>query len=66
MTKKLATLLTLLTSVLFSFAQAPSGVPYGQPDELELDLTNIIVFIVLPLLLIAFFIWFRISKKRKK
>ncbi len=48
-----------------SMAQAPSGVPYGQPEPLELDLFNIIVFIVLPLVLIAVYIGFK-RKNRKK
>lgn len=52
-------------AALQSVAQAPSGVPYGQPEPLELNLFNIIVFIVLPLVLIVIYIGFK-RKKRKK
>ncbi|MCK3684972.1 hypothetical protein [Maribellus sp. YY47] len=59
----------LLTAFLLvaiqSMAQAPSGVPYGQPEPLEFDLVNIIVFIIVPALIILLYIGFK-RKNRKK
>lgn len=45
-----------------SGAQAPEFVPYGEPEPLELTLTNIIVFIVIPVLII--FGYFLYRRKR--
>ena len=48
-----------------SEAQAPGGVPYGQPEPVEFDLFNTIILIVLPILLIIFYFWYRTRKKKK-
>ncbi len=56
-------LLLLFVSVLAK-AQAPSGIPTGKPEPFELNLANIIVFIVLPVLIVILYIYWR-RKKRK-
>lgn len=64
MIKKAAifTFLLLVTAVVM--AQVPSGIPSGTPEPLELTLTNIIVFIVLPVIIVILYIYWR-RKKRK-
>jgi len=57
-------ILMLFISFL-SEAQAPGGVPYGQPEPVEFDLFNTIILIVLPILLIIFYFWYRARKKKK-
>lgn len=54
----------LLFVTALAMAQAPSGIPTGKADPLELTLTNIIVFIVLPVVIVILYIYWR-RKKRK-
>ena len=51
---------------LLAKAQAPGGIPYGDPEAIEFNLFNTIFFIVLPLLLIFFYIWYRKKKRKRK
>nr|WP_319570712.1 hypothetical protein [uncultured Draconibacterium sp.] len=64
MIKKASIFTLLLFVTAFAMAQAPSGIPTGKPDPLELNLTNIIVYIVLPVVIVALYIYWR-RKKRK-
>ncbi len=61
--KRYGTFVLLLFVVLHSIAQAPSGIPYGKPEPLELNLTNIIFFFVIPILMIIFYIVRRRNKR---
>lgn len=63
--RKLTLVFLMFTFWLKSQAQAPGGVPYGDPKPVEFDLVNTIIFIVVPILLIAFFFWYR-RRRRKK
>lgn len=60
----------LILALIFSaisttlFAQAPSGVPYGNPEPINLDLFNVILFIVVPILIVITYFWYRRKKKR--
>ena len=65
MLRKYFFLAVLQIFAIQSMAQAPSGVPYGQPEPLEFDLVNVIVFIVVPVLIIFLYIWFK-RKNRKR
>nr|WP_320000525.1 hypothetical protein [uncultured Draconibacterium sp.] len=64
MIKKASIFTLLLFVTALAMAQAPSGIPTGKPDPLELNLTNIIVYIVLPVVIVALYIYWR-RKKRK-
>ncbi|WP_319481071.1 hypothetical protein [uncultured Draconibacterium sp.] len=64
MIKKASIFTLLLFVAALAMAQAPSGIPTGKAEPLELNLTNIIVFIVLPVLIIILYIYWR-RKKRK-
>jgi len=63
--RKLSFLILMFTFWLQSQAQAPGGVPYGEPEPVEFDLFNTIILIVLPILLIIFYFWYRTRKKKK-
>ncbi len=64
MFKKTGILLLILLLNLAAKAQAPGGVPYGDPKAIQLSPFNIIIYIVLPLLLILFYFWYRNRKKK--
>ncbi len=64
MIKKAAIFTFLLFVTAVAMAQVPSGIPSGTPEPLELTLTNIIVFIVLPVIIVILYIYWR-RKKRK-
>lgn len=64
MIKKTGIFLFFLSISFFMNAQTPSGIPSGKTEPLELNLVNIIVYIVLPVLLLIFYLIWR-SKKKK-
>ena len=61
------------TTILFLFtlfwnfvsAQAPDIIPYGESDKIEFTPTNIIVYIVLPVLIVIGYLYYR-KKQREK
>jgi len=53
--------LTFLISVI-TFAQAPGGVPYGEPEPVHWDLASIILLIVIPVAIL--FVYFKRKKKK--
>ncbi len=61
------------TTLLFYFmliwnimrAQAPDIIPYGESEPIEFTLTNIIVYIILPVLIVIGYLYSR-KKQRKK
>jgi len=65
MLRKYFFLAVFLIVAIQSMAQAPRGVPYGQPEPLKFDLVNVIVFIVVPILIIFLYFWFK-RKNRKR
>ena len=64
MFKKSSIFTFLLFVSAMVMAQAPSGIPSGQPEPLELNLTNIIVFIVLPVIILILYIYWRRNKRK--
>jgi|GEM_PF-1864497 len=62
---KITFVILMITFWFESQAQAPGGVPYGEPKAVEFDLFNTILLIVVPVLLIIFYLWYRRRKKRK-
>ncbi len=46
-------------------AQAPDIIPYGESEPIEFTLTNIIVYIILPVLIVIGYLYSR-KKQRKK
>lgn len=46
-------------------AQGPSSIDTSEPDPLPFTLPNILIFIVAPVLLFVFYIWW-LKKKRKE
>jgi hypothetical protein len=56
-------ILMLFFSVL-SIAQAPGGVPYGEPEPVEWDLFNVILLIVIPVLVLLVYLWRRHKHKK--
>lgn len=57
----------LFFNLLFFFstyAQAPSGVPYGDPEPVEWDLFNIILLIAIPVIILIFY--FKRKRNKKK
>lgn len=64
MFKRLLLALMLLATCTTLFAQAPSGVPYGNPEPVDLDLFNVLLFIVVPILIVITYFWYRRKKKR--
>ncbi|MFV0594031.1 MAG: hypothetical protein ACK5M7_21850 [Draconibacterium sp.] len=54
-------ILTFLFS-LATFAQAPGGVPYGEPEPVKWDLANIVLLIVIPVVIL--FVYFKRKKKK--
>ncbi len=63
--RNFAVVVLMMVLWLPSLAQAPGGVPYGEPKPVEFDLFNTIILIVLPVLLIIFFIWYRKRRNKK-
>jgi hypothetical protein len=49
-----------------AISQAPDGVPYGDPEPLELTPFNIILYIVVPVLLFVVLFLYRKSLKKKQ
>ncbi len=64
MIKKSGIFLLLLFVSLMTRAQAPSGIPTGKAEPLELNLVNIIFFIVIPVLIIILYIVRRRNKRK--
>lgn len=61
-------ILSLYFAILFfyGYSQAPGHVPYGEPEPVEFNLFNIILFIVFPVLMVIFYIYFRKKSNKKK
>jgi len=66
MLRKQTILLFFLVLWTFVKAQAPDIIPYGEPEPLEFTLTNIIVFIVIPVLIIIAYIFYRKNRKKQQ
>lgn len=64
MFKKAGIFLLVLQLSFLANAQAPGGIPYGEPKAVQFNLTNIIFLIVIPLLLLLFYFWYRNRKKK--
>lgn len=61
--KSLLTLLIMVMQIPFASAQLPTNVPSPESEPLDLTVGNIIFYIVIPLLMIIAFFWYR--RKRK-
>jgi hypothetical protein len=46
-------------------AQGPTSIPTGEPEPVPFTLPNILIFIVAPVLLFIFYIWW-LKQKRKE
>ncbi len=61
----------ILLSVLFSmgisftFGQLPTHYPTGD-EPVEINLINILIYIIVPVLMLVFYLYWRKSKKKKK
>lgn len=55
-----------LFSVMSAFAQSPDMYPPTVPETVDVNLFNIILYIVLPIGLVAAFFWYQRSQKKKK
>lgn len=60
------TLLFLVVTFTSVFAQKPDGLPKPVTEPIDLNLFNIVLFFVLPVLLIAYYIYYRRSKAKKR
>lgn len=65
MLRKTTILFLLLLFWNFIQAQAPDIIPYGESDKIEFTPTNIIVYIVLPVLIVIGYFYYR-KKQREK
>ena len=63
---------SLITAFLFVFflqelqAQTPSNYPNPVPEPVDFTLTNILIYIVLPVIIAVVYIWMRRSAKKKE
>lgn len=65
MKQKLTMLFISLVPGFAAPAQAPSGVPYGNPEPVEFTPGNIIIFVVIPLVIVFLYLQYR-KKQREK
>ncbi len=65
MKRKLMTFLALLITALTASGQTPEMYPPPVPEPLELTPLNVILYIVIPVLLVIFLIYYR-RRKRKQ
>lgn len=64
MFKKSGLFILLLIFSTLLFAQAPGGVPYGDPEPVEWDLFNVILLIGIPVLILVVYFWRKRNKKK--
>lgn len=57
--------LFLVTGLQQIAAQGPTSIPTGEPEPVPFTLSNILIFIVAPVLLFVFYIWW-LKQKRKE
>ncbi len=55
----------LLFQLQYLAAQVPTHLPGGKPEPVPITLVNILIFIVVPLGLLVFYIWW-LRQNRKK
>lgn len=65
MLKKYGIIIVSLFMSVLAEAQAPGGIPYGEPQKVNFNLFNTILLIVIPVLLVVFYFWYRNRKKKK-
>lgn len=65
MIRKVSLLILLLSLWMQSQAQTADGLFGADPEPTEWNALNIVLFIVLPILLFVFFLWFRKRKNKK-
>ena len=63
--KKIIFFLTFLLIGMVIFAQAPDFYPPTVPEKIEINIFNIILYIVLPIGLVAVYFWYQRSQKKK-
>ncbi len=56
----------ILSTVDELAAQVPSNLPAGDPEPLPFTPVNIIIYIVLPVALFVFYIWWLKQRKKKR
>jgi len=56
---------TFLFQLQYLAAQVPTNIPGGKPEPVPITLANILVFIVVPLGLLVFYIWWLRQNRRK-
>lgn len=66
MLKKTILHITFIFSSIIAGAQIPDLIPSGETEPLELTLFNIILYIVIPIAMLLFYIWYRKSKRKGK
>ncbi|MBN1985274.1 MAG: hypothetical protein JW761_03165 [Prolixibacteraceae bacterium] len=66
MIKKVFLAVNFILLWIFTYAQAPRHIPYGEAEPVEFNLLNIILFIVLPVLLIIIYLLYRKKKNKEK
>lgn len=62
--KTLHSFLGLLSSTVAS-AQSPDHYPPTVPETIDFNLFNIILYIILPIALVAVYFWYRRSQEKK-
>jgi hypothetical protein len=63
--KLYTTMMLLLLGLQQVAAQGPTSIPTGEPEPVPFTLPNILIFIVAPVLLFIFYIWW-LKQKRKE
>ncbi len=66
MSKKTVLQITFLFTAIVAHAQIPDFLPSGDTEPLELTTFNIVLYIVIPVALFIFYLWYRKSKRKKK
>lgn len=65
-TKKLLTISFFLLALIFARAQTPDFYPPVDPEPVQFDLFNIVLYIILPIVLVVGYLLYRRYKKKKK
>ncbi len=66
MYRKIIFSIAVLLFSLVSFAQSPDLYPPTVPEAVDVNLFNIILYIVLPIALVAAFFWYQRSQKKNR
>lgn len=66
MSKKILVTLNFLVLWATVYSQGPTNLPGANPEPVEMNLLNIILFIVVPVLMIIAFIVYRNNKRKQK